>query len=111
MHSGINLDSKLQDTVNHQDHFVNILVKGKPFNILQCSNYSNYRNIPKFSDRQVWANSADPDQAAPGLQSDQGLHCLQSPLHVLESLVYGRATLFNFLGVPIFRKFMVNKNK
>ena len=23
---------------------------------------SLYRNIPKFSDRQVWANSADPDQ-------------------------------------------------
>ena len=21
-----------------------------------------YRNVPKFSDRQVWANSADPDQ-------------------------------------------------
>ena len=25
----------------------------------------NYRNVPKFSDRQVWANSADPDQTAP----------------------------------------------
>ena len=25
----------------------------------------NYRNDPKFSDRQVWANSADPDQTAP----------------------------------------------
>ena len=24
-----------------------------------------YRYGPKFSDRQVWANSADPDQAAP----------------------------------------------
>ena len=24
-----------------------------------------YRNDPKFSDRQVWANSADPDQTAP----------------------------------------------
>ena len=23
-----------------------------------------YRNFPKFSDRQVWANSADPDQTA-----------------------------------------------
>ena len=30
-----------------------------------CSS-SMYRNDPKFSDRQVWANSADPDQAAPG---------------------------------------------
>ena len=24
-----------------------------------------YRNDPKFSDKQVWANSADPDQTAP----------------------------------------------
>ena len=24
-----------------------------------------YRYVPKFSDRQVWANSADPDQTAP----------------------------------------------
>ena len=24
-----------------------------------------YRNFPKFSDRQVWSNSADPDQTAP----------------------------------------------
>ena len=30
----------------------------------------SYRNDPKFSDRQVRANSADPDQ------SDQGLNCL-----------------------------------
>ena len=42
------------------------------------------RNDPKLSDRQVWANSADPD------------HCLQFPLHLLDSLLYGRATLFNF---------------
>ena len=24
-----------------------------------------YRNVPKFLDRQVWANSVDPDQTAP----------------------------------------------
>ena len=23
-----------------------------------------YRNVPKFSDRYAWANSADPDQTA-----------------------------------------------
>ena len=28
-------------------------------------NKLEYRNVPKFSDRQVWANSADPDQTAP----------------------------------------------
>ena len=27
--------------------------------------YARYRNVPKFSDSQVWANSADPDQTAP----------------------------------------------
>ena len=26
---------------------------------------SEYRNDPKLSDRQFWANSADPDQTAP----------------------------------------------
>ena len=26
---------------------------------------SAYHNDPKFSDRLVWANSADPDQTAP----------------------------------------------
>ena len=25
----------------------------------------DYRNFPKLLDRQVWANSADPDQTAP----------------------------------------------
>ena len=40
-------------------------------------------------------------------QSDQGLHCLPFRLHRLDSLLYGRATLFkfqsdynNFLGCP-----------
>ena len=41
-----------------------------------------YRNVPKCSDRQVWANSADLEE-----QSNQGLHCLQFPLHPLDSLV------------------------
>ena len=44
-----------------------------------------YRNVPKFSDSQVWANSEDPDQTAPE-QSDQGLHCLQFPVHLLDAL-------------------------
>ena len=37
-----------------------------------CSNIDNgptslpkHRNDPKFSDRDAWANSADPDQTAP----------------------------------------------
>ena len=29
-------------------------------------------------------------------QSDQGLHCLQFLLHILDALLYGKATLFKF---------------
>ena len=29
------------------------------------SKICKYHNVPKFSDRYVWANSADPDQTAP----------------------------------------------
>ena len=43
--------------------------------------YNLDRNVPKFLDRQIWANSADPEQ------SDQGLHCLQFPLHLLDALL------------------------
>ena len=30
-----------------------------------CLCWLNYHNVPTFSDGQVWANSADPDQTAP----------------------------------------------
>ena len=46
-----------------------------------------YHNDPKFSDRQVWANSADLEE-----QFDQDLHCLPFRLHRLDSLLFGRAT-------------------
>ena len=57
---------------------------------MQKSRTGNYRNDLKFLDRQVWVNSADP------LQSDQGLHCLQFCLHLLEALLYDKALLFKF---------------
>ena len=53
---------------------------------------SGYHNDPTFLDRWVSANSADPDQTA----SDQGLHCLQFHLHLLDALLYGKAILFKF---------------
>ena len=28
--------------------------------------------------------------------TDQGLHCLQFPLHILDALLYGKGTLFEF---------------
>ena len=47
-------------------------------------------NDPKFSDRQVWANSVDSDQE----QTDQGLHCLIFCLHLLHIFLNGKAMLF-----------------
>ena len=48
----------------------------------------------KFSDRKTCANSVEQDQ------TDQGLHCWPFCLHLSDSLLYGRATLFN---TAIFR--------
>ena len=48
---------------------------------------SEYYHDSKFSDREVWANSAEPDQTA----SDH-----QFRLHLLEELLYGRTLLFRF---------------
>ena len=52
---------------------------------------TGYHNVLKFSDRQVWANSVDLEE-----QSDQGLHYLPFRLHLLDTLLYGKATLFEF---------------
>ena len=54
-----------------------------------------YCNDPKFSDRQHWANSVDPDQTA---QSDQALPCLSFYCHPMDALLYGKATLLTFEG-------------
>ena len=45
-----------------------------------------YHNDPKFSVVQTQIRLLLEEQ------SDQGLHCLQFPLHRLDSLLYGRAT-------------------
>ena len=51
-----------------------------------------YRNDPKFSDTQAWANSADPDQTAP-----RGAVWSGSTLFAVPSaLLLGKAILFNF---------------
>ena len=69
---------------------------------------SRYRNDPKFSDRYVWANSADPIQ----------LHCLLFHLHLLEvkevflccktNLFEFKGDYSNMLGVRKFRNFTVD---
>ena len=48
----------------------------------------DYHNDPKFSDRHVWANSADPDH--------KGLHCLLFLLHVFDKILSGLASLCEF---------------
>ena len=63
------------------------------FKILEHIPYDHmYCNDPKFLDRQVWTYIVDPDQTAP----DQGLHCLPFHLHLLNSFLYVRATVFKF---------------
>ena len=68
------------------------------------------RNVPNS---QVLANNVDPDQTA-------GLHCLPFRIHLLDALLYSKATVFEFLGwfntvnfsgVLIFRIFMVDGHK
>ena len=39
-----------------------------------------------YSDRQVWANSIDPDQMLQNAASDQGLHCLSLIQQFLNTL-------------------------
>ena len=77
-----------------------------------------YRNDPnKFSDRYVWANSADPDQTAPLEQSDKGLYTVCHSICLVwtyYSMVEPHSSNFrvittNVLGVRIFRNFMVSK--
>ena len=60
----------------------------KPCNFLICF-LMNYRNYPKFSDRQAWANSADPDQTAP-----RGAVWLGSTLFAIPSASFGLNTLW-----------------
>ena len=74
----------------------------------------NYRNDPKFSDRQAWPGQTVQTQIRLLLESDQGLHCLL--FHHLDSysMVEPHSSNFkvittNILGVRIFRKFTVIK--
>ena len=60
-----------------------------------------YRNDPKFSDRQVSANSSDPDQTAPLQTAPRGAVWSGSslfaiPLHLFDEIAQGLASLFEF---------------
>ena len=56
---------------------------------VHTQNILTYRNVPKFSDRQVWANSADPDQTAP-----TGAVWSRSTLFANPSASFGLITLW-----------------
>ena len=51
-------------------------------------NFNVYGNFHKFSDRQVWENSADPDQTAP-----RGAIWSGSTLFAIPSAFFGCITL------------------
>ena len=53
-----------------------------------------YHNDPNFLVREVLANNVGPDLLKE--HSDQGLHCLLFCLYRLDSLLYGKTTLFKF---------------
>ena len=55
---------------------------------LGLSSVNQYRNDPKFTDRQVWANSADPDQTAP-----RGAVWSGATLFAIPSVSFGCITL------------------
>ena len=51
--------------------------------------WNAYRNVPKFSDRYAWENSADPDQTAP-----RGAVWSGSTLFAIPSASFGLITLW-----------------
>ena len=74
--------------------------------------FLQYRNVPKFSDRQVWANSADPDQTAPLLirvyTVCHSIHIFWTHYCTVKPLCLNfRVITANFSGVQIFRVSMV----
>ena len=64
------------------------------------------RNDPKFSDRQVWANSVDPDRTAPSRAVGSG----SAVFAILSAHCGGKPSFLNLklnLGVRKFRTFTV----
>ena len=68
---------------------------------------TGHKGSSKFWDRQVWANSADPEQE----QANQDLHCLPFHLHLQVALLHCKTKQFCcktimaiISGVPFFLK-------
>ena len=80
--------------------------------------FGEYHSYPKFLDKQAWANSANPDQAAPSpvvleKQSDHSRHCLPYHLHLLDNFSKERLLCLNFrmITANILGNFGCPKNK
>ena len=77
--------------------------------------HAHYRNVPKFSDRQVCANSVDPDQRSSLIRIYTICHSIYifwmhySMVKLL--CVNFRTITAIFLGVLIFRIFMISSGR
>ena len=98
----------LKQTLYNRPNFTSVYLMFVIFILTKdiVNKFCMYRNDPKFSDRQAWANRADLEQ------SDQGLHCLQFPLRFLMHYAKVkpsclRVVTANFQVSEIFRKFTI----
>ena len=57
-----------------------------------------YHNVPKFSDRQNWANSADPDQTAPRIAVWSGSALFAIPSASFGCIILRKSHLVQLLG-------------
>ena len=60
----------------------------------KLDNHNNYSDVPKSSDSQVWANTVNPDQTAPGSSLISQEQSDQSTLFALPSASFGCITLW-----------------
>ena len=63
------------------------------FSILWSATTQCKSILLRFLERQVFANSADPDQTEPREAICSGLHCLRYCLYVLEVILYVRTSV------------------
>ena len=72
------------------------------FDILKEATKGYTSHVPKFSNRQAWANSVDPDQTAP----DQGLYTVCNSVCIFwshYSIVEPQCSNFKIITAPLFR--------
>ena len=97
--------------------FFNLIPKSQAINhyffLLGNNRKREYCNAPMFSDRQVWANSADPDQTAPLIRvysvcNSLSIFCMYHSM-VKPSCSTFKVIIENFSDIQMFRSFMVNQ--